>query len=258
MYLAALGLSCGSQNLYSPDQGWNWAPALGAEIPGARVFREVIKFKRGHGLKPLKEERGIRELPLPSENAGRKDHDMKTQWEDSRVQGSCFPWSQPSNLWNCEKTRLLFKPPSLVLCHGSWSRLVNTFAIERSTHTNLEKVTAGSFSSENPELSWSSSSSEENWNIVSVSPHLRGLSRLLCGSNSGPQRPSSSGGCDHVGWVAGKGVPLQFSLFNFGLAFFTISFANYLSKSLHPALQPPPTMAPSCFTLSTNITHPQL
>ena len=58
----------------------HWEHGVSArEIPGARVFREVIKFKRGHGVKPLKEERGIRELPLPSENAGRKDRDMKTQ-----------------------------------------------------------------------------------------------------------------------------------------------------------------------------------
>ena len=140
---------------------------LAREIPGARVFREVIKFKRGHGVKPLQEKRDIRELPLPSESARRKDH-VKTRWEDSPVRGRCLPWSQPSNLWNWEKTRLLFKPPSLVLCYSSWSRLVNTSSIERSTHTNLEKVNAGSFSFEKPKMSWSFSFSEENWNIVRV------------------------------------------------------------------------------------------
>ena len=141
----------------------HWEHGVSArEIPGARVFREVIKFKRGHGVKPLKEERGIRELPLPSENAGRKDRDMKTQRTAVYKAVVSLDLTQPSNLRNCEKTGLLFTAPSLVLCHGSWSRLVNTSVIERSTYTNLEKVTAGSFSSENPELSWSSSSSGEN------------------------------------------------------------------------------------------------
>ena len=181
----------------------NWAPCIGSgvlarEIPGARVFREVIKFKRGHGVNPLQAKRDIREFPVPSESACRKDL-VKTQWEDSSVQGRCLPWSQPSNLRNCEKTRLLFKPPSLVLCYSSWSRLVNKPAIERSTHTNLEKVNTGSFSFEKPKISWRFSFSGENWNIVSVSPHIWELSHLHCGSSSGPQQPSSSGGCDQYG-----------------------------------------------------------
>ena len=56
----------------------NWAPCIGSgvlarEIPGARVFREVIKFKRGHGVNPLQAKRDVREFPVPSESACRKD-----------------------------------------------------------------------------------------------------------------------------------------------------------------------------------------
>lgn len=165
---------------------------------------------------------------------------------------------------------LLFKPPSLVLCYGSWSRLVNTSTIERSTHTNLEKMNAARLKR------WTLGvlvprnlkypggfHFQKRIEILSVCPHISESYPTstveATVAHSGPHPQGDVTIC--TGWQ-GRACFYSLNQPSSVSSILVWHFSPYLLQTIYLSpftpLSPPSTMAPSCFTLSTDITHPQL